>query len=95
MFSTKLSKRLKNSTAALVAGFAALTATSQANAANIVEVASGAGIFNTLLAAATAAGLADTLQSKGPFTVYAPTDDAFAALSEGLPYKEERTAKAA
>ncbi|MFG0284609.1 MAG: fasciclin domain-containing protein [Phycisphaerales bacterium JB039] len=50
---------------------------------NIVEVAQGAGKFGTLLAAAKAAGLADLLMSDGPFTVFAPTDDAFAALPEG------------
>ena len=49
----------------------------------IVDVASDAGTFETLLAAADAAGLVDTLQSDGPFTVFAPTDDAFAALPEG------------
>lgn len=46
----------------------------------IVDVAAGAGQFETLLAAATAAGLAPTLQSDGPFTVFAPTDAAFAKL---------------
>lgn len=50
---------------------------------NIVEVASEAGSFETLLAAATAAGLAPTLSGDGPFTVFAPTDEAFAALPEG------------
>jgi uncharacterized surface protein with fasciclin (FAS1) repeats len=50
---------------------------------NIVEVAQGAGSFSTLLAAAEAAGLVETLTSEGPFTVFAPTDDAFAALPEG------------
>jgi transforming growth factor-beta-induced protein len=50
---------------------------------NIVEVAAGAGTFNTLLAAAEAAGLAETLATGGPFTVFAPTDAAFAALPEG------------
>lgn len=54
-----------------------------ANAANIVETAKGAGQFNTLLAAATAAGLAPTLSGKGPFTVFAPTDAAFARLPKG------------
>ena len=49
----------------------------------IVDVAKSAGSFNTLLAAAGAAGLADTLASEGPFTVFAPTDDAFAKLPEG------------
>ncbi|MEO1534909.1 MAG: fasciclin domain-containing protein, partial [Planctomycetota bacterium] len=50
---------------------------------NIVETAAGAGTFETLLAAATAAGLADALTGEGPLTVFAPTDDAFAALPEG------------
>lgn len=49
----------------------------------IPETASAAGSFKTLLAAATAAGLAETLGSKGPFTVFAPTDEAFAKLPEG------------
>jgi transforming growth factor-beta-induced protein len=51
---------------------------------NIVEVADGAGNFTTLIAAAQAAGLADTLATGGPFTVFAPTDDAFAALLTSL-----------
>ena len=51
---------------------------------NIAEVAAGAGSFNTLLAAAEAAGLAETLSNDGPFTVFAPTDDAFAAALEAL-----------
>lgn len=50
---------------------------------NIVETAVGAGNFTTLVAAVTAAGLADTLSGTGPFTVFAPTDEAFAALPEG------------
>ncbi len=50
---------------------------------NIVETASGAGSFNTLLAAAQAAGIAGVLQGDGPFTVFAPTDDAFAKLPKG------------
>jgi uncharacterized surface protein with fasciclin (FAS1) repeats len=50
---------------------------------NIVEVAAAAGSFNTLIAAAQAAGLAETLATGGPFTVFAPTDEAFAALPEG------------
>ncbi len=55
-----------------------------AEAGTIVDVAVGAGTFNTLVAAVTAAGLAETLSGEGPFTVFAPTDDAFAALPEGL-----------
>ncbi|MEM9529904.1 MAG: fasciclin domain-containing protein [Pseudomonadota bacterium] len=49
----------------------------------IVDVAASAGQFGTLLAAAKAAGLADALAGEGPLTVFAPTDDAFAALPEG------------
>ncbi len=51
--------------------------------ADIVDTAVAAGDFGTLVAAVTAAGLVDTLKSDGPFTVFAPTDDAFAALPEG------------
>lgn len=50
----------------------------------IVEVATGAGGFDTLVAAVIAADLVDTLNSAGPFTVFAPTNDAFAALPEGV-----------
>ncbi len=49
---------------------------------NLVEVASKAGKFGTLLAAAKAAGLADTLATGGPFTIFAPTDEAFAKLGK-------------
>lgn len=51
--------------------------------ANIVETAVAAGSFKTLVAAVQAAGLADTLSGEGPFTVFAPTDAAFAALPAG------------
>jgi uncharacterized surface protein with fasciclin (FAS1) repeats len=51
--------------------------------ADIVDVAAEAGSFNTLIAAVQAAGLEKTLRSKGPFTVFAPTDEAFAKLPEG------------
>lgn len=50
---------------------------------NIIDTAVAAGSFKTLAAALTAAGLVDTLNSGGPFTVFAPTDDAFAKLPEG------------
>ena len=58
------------------------------NAANaetkdIVDVAAGNGKFTTLVAAVKAAGLVETLKGKGPFTVFAPTDDAFAKLPKG------------
>ncbi len=50
---------------------------------NIVETAVEAGSFETLVKAVQAAGLVDTLSGKGPFTVFAPTDDAFAKLPAG------------
>lgn len=50
---------------------------------DIVDTAIGAGSFNTLVAAVQAAGLVDTLKGEGPFTVFAPTDEAFAKLPEG------------
>lgn len=50
---------------------------------NIVETAVANGSFNTLVAAVTAADLVATLSSEGPFTVFAPTDEAFAALPAG------------
>ncbi len=50
---------------------------------DIVDTAAGAGTFGTLIAAVEAADLVDTLKSDGPFTVFAPTDEAFAALPEG------------
>src|SRR5207344_3000630 len=48
-----------------------------------VETATEAGSFSTLLTAAKAAGLVETLEGDGPFTVFAPTDEAFAALPAG------------
>ena len=50
---------------------------------DIVDTAVGAGSFNTLVAAVKAAGLVDTLKGDGPFTVLAPTDEAFAKLPAG------------
>lgn len=50
---------------------------------NIVEIAAEAGSFNTLVAAVKAAGLVETLSGQGPFTVFAPTDAAFAKLPAG------------
>ena len=51
--------------------------------ADIVDTAVSAGSFNTLVAAVQAAGLVDTLKGEGPFTVFAPTDEAFAKLPDG------------
>lgn len=68
---------------------ASLTFTSVAHAENhgthkdIVEVAAENGSFTTLVAALKAGGLVETLQGEGPFTVFAPTDEAFAKLPEG------------
>ncbi|WP_342069082.1 fasciclin domain-containing protein [Yoonia algicola] len=50
---------------------------------DIVDIAASNGNFNTLVAAVTAAGLVDTLKGEGPFTVFAPTDEAFAKLPAG------------
>lgn len=50
---------------------------------DIVDTAVDAGAFSTLVAAVQAAGLVETLKGDGPFTVFAPTDEAFAALPEG------------
>lgn len=58
-------------------------AMAQAPSTDIIETAKAAGSFGTLLAAVDAAGLTATLKGEGPFTVFAPTDDAFGALPEG------------
>jgi len=63
----------------IIAGALALAAFS-AQAKDIVDTAVAAGSFKTLATALTAAGLVDTLKGKGPFTVFAPTDDAFAKI---------------
>jgi uncharacterized surface protein with fasciclin (FAS1) repeats len=55
----------------------------QAQMKDIVDTAVGAGKFNTLVAAVKAAGLVETLKGAGPFTVFAPTDEAFAKLPKG------------
>ncbi|PCD76286.1 fasciclin domain-containing protein [Pseudothioclava arenosa] len=68
------------STVALASGFAL---SAQAETKDIVDTAVGAGSFGTLVAAVEAAGLVETLKGEGPFTVFAPTDDAFAALPAG------------
>lgn len=61
----------------------AMLSVSAARAADIVETASSAGSFNTLVTALKAAGLVDTLKGPGPFTVFAPNDAAFAKLPPG------------
>ena len=70
----------------LLAGFAVASlalGTVAAKAADIVDTAVSAGNFNTLVAAVQAAGLVDTLKGEGPFTVFAPTDEAFEKLPAG------------
>lgn len=67
---------------ALAVGISAASMTARA-ADDIVDTAVKAGSFKTLVAAVKAAGLVDTLKGKGPFTVFAPTDDAFAKLPKG------------
>ncbi len=64
-------------------GTAAKAADDKGKAADLLEVAASAGSFKTLLAAIDAAGLRGALQGNGPFTVFAPTDEAFAALPSG------------
>ena len=70
----------------LIAGItltgAVLAAPSPQQSPDIVDVAIEAGSFSTLIAAVEAAGLVDVLKSDGPFTVFAPTDEAFAAIPE-------------
>jgi len=65
---------------ALIASVLAFGMTLSAQAADIVDTAVAAGSFKTLAAALGAAGLVDTLKGKGPFTVFAPTDEAFAKI---------------
>lgn len=75
------------SVTALVVVAASFLGTAQADSKvpgkDIVAIASSAGSFNTLVAAVKAAGLVGTLQGAGPFTVFAPTDEAFAKLPKG------------
>jgi uncharacterized surface protein with fasciclin (FAS1) repeats len=66
-----------------VASAFAMPAFAGGHSKDIVDTAVAAGSFNTLAAALTAAGLVDTLKGEGPFTVFAPTDAAFAALPAG------------
>ena len=64
----------------LIAGIVAFSMTVSAQAKDIVDTAVGAGSFKTLATALGAAGLVETLKGKGPFTVFAPTDEAFAKI---------------
>ncbi|OSQ32569.1 fasciclin domain-containing protein [Thalassospira sp. MCCC 1A03138] len=74
---------LKKTVIATVTAAALALASLPAKAADIVDTAVSAGSFKTLVAAVQAAGLVETLKGEGPFTVFAPTDDAFAKLPAG------------
>ncbi|WP_108813600.1 fasciclin domain-containing protein [Loktanella sp. Alg231-35] len=80
-----MNRRFAIKSAILAAGVAAAAACApmMESEPDIVDIAASNGDFNTLVAAVTAAGLVDTLKGEGPFTVFAPTDDAFAALPAG------------
>ena len=75
--------RLRNIAAAAAFAVSSFALSAQAFAADIVDTAVAAGNFKTLVAAVQAAGLAETLKGEGPFTVFAPTDEAFAKLPAG------------
>lgn len=80
----KLESKMKKTIISAVAGLmVSVSALAGSMKADIVETASEAGTFKTLLTAAQAAGLVDTLKSDGPLTVFAPTDEAFAKLPAG------------
>ena len=74
---------LRRSVLAAVAAIPLTLGAVAAKAADIVDTAESAGQFETLVAAVKAAGLAETLKGDGPFTVFAPTDEAFAKLPAG------------
>ena len=78
--------RFHHSLQSVIAGAALLGLTAAVGAGqstDIVTTAKASGSFNTLVVAIEAAGLTETLQGKGPFTVFAPTDEAFAKLPPG------------
>jgi uncharacterized surface protein with fasciclin (FAS1) repeats len=75
--------KLKSFTVALLAVLPLAFTSVSAKAQDIVDTAIAAGQFGTLVAAVQAAGLVDVLKGDGPFTVFAPTDEAFAALPAG------------
>jgi uncharacterized surface protein with fasciclin (FAS1) repeats len=87
------SRRIRTFMAAAIGGLAVVAAAAvsadhhgaakDAAKQDIVEIAVGNDSFETLVAALEAAGLVETLQGKGPFTVFAPTDEAFAKLPAG------------
>lgn len=74
---------MKRLFAVCLSAFALCCASSQALAADLIETASTSGTFKTFLAAAKAAGIAETLKKNGPYTVFAPSDSAFDKLPPG------------
>jgi len=82
-FTTFMQAFLALSLFALVSGIASAGSYGKHAQKDIVDTAVSAGQFNTLVAAVKAAGLVDTLKGEGPFTVFAPTDEAFAKLPPG------------
>ena len=88
-FSPRTTRRVAFAPLALIVALATVTATAghhgmkKAMKSDIVDTAVAAGQFNTLAAALKAADLVNTLKGEGPFTVFAPTDAAFAKLPEG------------
>ena len=76
----RLGKIVTTTTGAIMAIFIAITAHAESMSKDIVDTAVSAGSFKTLATALTEAGLIDTLKGEGPFTVFAPTDEAFAKL---------------
>lgn len=74
---------IRNTLTSLALGVALLGSSSHARESDIVDTAVGAGSFETLVAAVKAAGLVDALKGDGPFTVFAPSDEAFAKLPAG------------
>jgi uncharacterized surface protein with fasciclin (FAS1) repeats len=83
MFMENMMKTFKSIIGATAVAVVLSLAALPAKAKDIVDTAVGAGQFKTLVAAVTAAGLVDTLKGEGPFTVFAPTDAAFAKLPAG------------
>lgn len=75
----QVSKSIRNLAAGLAISLAATAAVAETKM-DIVDTAVSAGSFNTLVTAVQAAGLVDTLKGPGPFTVFAPTDEAFAKI---------------
>ena len=82
-FIALLTRNTQRAVAALAVAASFAVAAPTAKADDIVDIAAGDDRFETLVAAVTAAGLVDTLKGPGPFTVFAPVDDAFAALPDG------------